>query len=103
MVNTTQRNGGLSPSRVSGAASRAVVRLLADHGIPANELVVTGAECRGDGDAASWVVSVLRGRHKASHAFSMELVDKVLARGPCKEWYTEVSRLLEAAGLAFPA
>jgi hypothetical protein len=33
----------------------------------------------------------------------MELVGKVLARGPCKEWYTEVTRLLEAAGLAFPA
>ena len=48
------------------------------------------------------VVTVLRGRQRSSHEFSLELVDKVLARGPCKEWYVEVGRLLEAAGLAFP-
>ena len=79
------------------------MRLLSDRGVPANELVVTGAERRGDGERASWVVTVLRGRQRASHSFPMELVDKVLARGPCKEWYAEVGRLLEAAGMAFPA
>jgi hypothetical protein len=101
--NTSQRNGGPSPARVTGATSRAVVRLLSDRGVPANELVVTNAERRGDGESASWVVTVLRGRDRSSHSFSMELVDKVLARGPCQEWYLEVDQLLEAAGLAFPA
>jgi hypothetical protein len=102
MVNSSQRNGGPAPYRVTGATSRAVVRLLADRGVPANELVVTSAERRGSGERASWVVTVLRGRQQSSHSFSMELVDKVLARGPCKEWYVEVEHLLEAAGLAFP-
>ncbi len=102
-INTSQRNGGPSPARVTGATSRAVVRLLSDRGVPANELVVTSAERRGDGERESWVVTVLRGRHRASHSFSLELVDKVLARGPCKEWYLEVGQLLEAAGMAFPA
>lgn len=101
-VETSQRNGGSAPYRVTGATSRAVMRLLADRGVPANELVVTSAERRGSGERASWVVTVLRGRERASHEFPMELVDKVLARGPCKEWYVEVGRLLEAAGLAFP-
>jgi hypothetical protein len=49
------------------------------------------------------VVTVLRGREAASHEFSLELVDKVLARGPCDEWYIEVGRMLEAAGMTFPA
>jgi hypothetical protein len=102
MVETSQPNGVVSPARVTAAASQAVVRLLSDRGVPANELVVTRAERRGNGDAATWVVTVLRGREQASHAFPMELVDRVLARGPCDEWYAEVSRLLEAAGLAFP-
>lgn len=101
-VNTSQRNGGPSPARVTGAASRAVVQMLSDRGVPANELVVTCAERRGEGEGASWVVTVLRGRARASHSFPMELVDKVLARGPCKEWYVEVGQLLEAAGMAFP-
>jgi hypothetical protein len=78
------------------------MRLLSDRGVPANELVVTCAERRGSGERASWVVTVLRGREQSSHEFSMELVDKVLARGPCKEWYVEVGQLLETAGLAFP-
>ncbi len=95
-------DGGTPPYRVAGMASRAVVRLLSDRGVPANELVVTGAVRRGDGEAASWVVTVLRGRERSSYAFALELVDKVLARGPCEEWYVEVGRLLEAAGLAFP-
>jgi hypothetical protein len=103
MVDTSQRNGGPAPTRVTGATSRAVVRLLSDRGVPANELVVTHAERRGAGERASWVVTVLRGREQASHEFPLELVDKVLACGPCKEWYGEVSRLLEAAGMAFPA
>jgi hypothetical protein len=78
------------------------MRLLSDRGVPANELVVTGAERRGEGEGAAWVVTVLRGRARTSHAFAQELVDKVLAMGPCQEWYAEVRRLLEAAGLAFP-
>ncbi len=45
---------------------------------------------------------MLRGRKRASYAFPIELVDKVLARGPCEEWYVEVGRMLESAGLAFP-
>lgn len=102
MAEVSQRNGGPAPYRVTGATSRAVVRLLSDRGVPANELVVVSAERRGQGERASWVVTVLRGRQQSSHAFSMELVDKVLARGPCKEWYVEVGHLLEAAGLAFP-
>ncbi len=102
-MNASQRNGGHSAARVSGAASRAVIRLLSDRGVPANEVVVTSAERRGAAERGSWVVTVLRGREKVSHTFSMELVDKVLARGPCKEWYVEVGRLLEAAGMAFPA
>ena len=101
-VETSDRNGGPTPYRVTGATSRAVMRLLADRGVPANELVVTGAERRGSGERSCWVVTVLRGRQRSSHEFSLELVDKVLARGPCKEWYVEVGRLLEAAGLAFP-
>ncbi|UCF18248.1 MAG: hypothetical protein JSU87_09805 [Gemmatimonadota bacterium] len=92
-----------APTRVSGVASRAVVRLLSERGVPANELVVTRAERHDAGERASWVVTVLRGRAKASHEFPPELVDRVLARGPCQEWYTEVSRLLQAAGVAFPA
>lgn len=92
-----------APTRVSGVASRAVVRLLSERGVPANELVVTGAERRQAGEGASWVVTVLRGRERASHEFPPELVDRVLARGPCQEWYSEVSRLLQAAGVAFPA
>lgn len=79
------------------------MRLLSDRGVPANEVVVTSAERRGEGEHAAWVVTVLRGRERATHSFSMELVDKVLARGPCKEWYVEVGRLLEAAGMTFPA
>jgi hypothetical protein len=46
---------------------------------------------------------VLRGRNPASYEFPQELVDRVLARGPCDEWYAEVSRMLEAAGMSFPA
>ncbi len=70
--------------------------------MPANEIVVVGAERRGSGEGASWVVTVLRGRDRVSHDFSLELVDKVLAHGPCQEWYREVGQLLEAAGVAFP-
>ena len=103
MVDSSQRNGGPSAARVTGAASRAVVDLLSNRGVPANEVVVTRAECNGDGDGSSWHVTVLRGRERATHTFSTELVDKVLARGPCKEWYAEVGRLLEAAGMTFPA
>lgn len=102
MGEATKPNGGPAPSRVSGAASLAVVRVLSDHGVPANELVVTGAERHGSGPGATWVVTVLRGRKRASYAFPIELVDKVLARGPCEEWYSEVGRMLETAGLAFP-
>lgn len=96
------RNGVPSPGQVTGAASQAVVRILSDRGVPANELVVTQAERKGSGEGASWVITVLRGRERASHEFPLELVDKVLARGPCQEWYVEVSRLLESAGVAFP-
>lgn len=102
-ANTGQHNGGPAPGRVTGITSRAVVRLLSERGVPANEIVVVGAERRGTEDHASWLVTVLRGRERASHEFSLELVDKVLARGPCQEWYAEVGRLLEAAGVAFPA
>lgn len=76
--------------------------MLSNRGVPANELVVTNAERQGNGEGESWVVTVLRGRETASHEFSTDLVDKVLARGPCDEWYVEVSRMLEAAGMAFP-
>ncbi len=102
MVDTMQPNGGPSPTRVAGAASRAIIRLLSDRGVPANELVVTGAVRQGNGEGASWIVTVLRGREHASYTFPLELVDKVLARGPCEEWYSEVGRMLEAAGVAFP-
>lgn len=101
-VDTTERNGGPSPARVTGAASRAVMQILSDRGVPANELVVTEAERRGATEGAAWVITVLRGRERSSHEFAPELVDKVLARGPCQEWYAEVSRLLENAGVAFP-
>jgi hypothetical protein len=103
MTETSQPNGALSPARVTGVTSQAVVHLLSDRGVPANELVVTRAERRGNAEAASWVVTVLRGRQQATHAFPMELVDQVVARGPCEEWYAEVGRLLAAAGMAFPA
>jgi hypothetical protein len=103
MIEAAYRDPEPVPTRVSGVTSRAVVRLLADRGVPANELVVTGAQRQEAGDHASWVVTVLRGRDQVSHAFAPELVDKVLAKGPCPEWYTEVGRLLEAAGVAFPA
>jgi len=102
MVDTSHPNGGPSPVRVSGAASRAIVRLLSDRGVPANELVVTSAERQSNGEGAAWVVTVLRGREQASFTFSLELVDKVLARGPCDEWYDEVCRMVEATGVAFP-
>ena len=88
--------------RVSGAASRGIMSLLSDRGVPANEVVVTRAEQRGMGERAEWVVSVLRGRERASHGISPELVDKVLARGPCDEWYSELRKLLEKVGVAFP-
>lgn len=83
--------------------SQAVVQLLSKRGVPANELVVTGAERQGNGEGDNWVVTVLRGREPAHHAFPQELVDRVLARGPCDEWYAEVSRMLDAAGMSFPA
>ena len=110
MTETSQRNGipsqhqngGPSPLRVTGATSLAVVHLLSDQGVPANEVVVTRAERHGSGNAACWSVSVLRGREIASHSFRMELVEKVLARGPDKEWYSEVGQLLEAVGMGFP-
>ncbi len=102
-ANTMERNGTPSPARVTGAASQAVVRILSDRGVPANELVVTEAERSGSGEGAFWVITVLRGRERASHEFPLELVDKVLARGPCHEWYAEVTRLLESAGVAFPS
>lgn len=95
-------NGGISSARVSGMTSRAVVRLLSDRGVPANELVVTRAERQGNGEGG-WVVTVLRGRTEATHEFSDALVGKVLAGGPCNEWYSEVSHLLRAAGVEFPA
>ena len=98
-----ERNGALSPGRVTGAASQAVMRILSDRGVPANELVVTEAERSGGGEGGAWVITVLRGRERASHEFPLELVNKVLARGPCQEWYLEVSRMLENAGVAFPA
>ena len=103
MADTSHPNGGPSSARVTGAASRAIVRLLSDRGVPANELVVTSAERQTNGDGALWVVTVLRGREQRSYEFAPELVDKVLARGPCDEWYSEVFRMLEAAGVAFPA
>jgi hypothetical protein len=103
MIEVSHRNGGPLPTRVSGVTSQAVVQLLSSRGVPANELVVTRAERQGNGEGESWVVTVLRGREAASHEFPLELVDKVLARGPCDEWYTEVGRMLEAAGMSFPA
>ncbi len=110
MTKTSQRNGspsqhhngGPSPLRVTGATSLAVVHLLSDQGVPANEVVVTRAERHGSGNAACWSVSVLRGREIGSHSFRMELVEKVLASGPDKEWYSEVGQLLEAVGMGFP-
>lgn len=103
MIEVSHGNGGHLPTRVSGVTSQAVVQLLSSRGVPANELVVTRAERRGNGEGESWVVTVLRGRKPASHEFPQELVDRVLARGPCDEWYAEVSRMLEAAGMSFPA
>ena len=103
MAETSHPNGGPSSARVTGAASRAIVRLLSDRGLPANELVVTSAERQTNGDGALWVVTVLRGREQRRYEFAPELVDKVLARGPCDEWYSEVFRMLEASGVAFPA
>ena len=103
MEDGSKPNGGSTPTRVTGAASHAVVFLLSNQGVPANEVVVTAAERRGDASNGSWVVTVLRGREQASHSFSGELVEKVLARGPCQEWYVEVGRLLEAAGMTFPS
>ena len=78
------------------------MRILSDRGVPANELVVTEAHRKSGMEGAAWVITVLRGRERSSHEFPLELVDKVLARGPCQEWYLEVSRLLENAGVAFP-
>ena len=103
MVDTSHENGGPSSARVTGAASRAIVRLLSDRGLPANELVVTNAQRLNNGEGSFWVVTVLRGREQRSHEFAPELIDKVLARGPCDEWYSEVFHMLEAAGVAFPA
>jgi type IV pilus biogenesis protein CpaD/CtpE len=103
MFETSQNNGSPSANRVTGAATQAVVRLLSDRGVPATEVVVTRAERLSNGESGSWVITVLRGRERKSHAFPEELVDKVLARGPCDEWYTEVGRMLEVAGMAFPA
>lgn len=88
--------------QVSGAASRTILEMLSDHGIPANEVVVTKAERRGAGDNAAWVISVLRGRKRASHRFAPELVDKVLTHGPDRDWRTELRMLLEQVGVAFP-
>ena len=102
MVDTSQNNGGPSATRVTGAATQAVVRLLSDRGVPATEVVVTHAERQGNGEGGAWVITVLRGRERRTHSFPMELVDKVLARGPCEEWYAEVGRMLEVAGMAFP-
>ncbi len=102
-VPSPSHNGGASRNRVTGVASLAVVRLLSDQGVPANEVVVTRAEPQGSGEASSWSVSVLRGREVASRSFPTELVDKVLTGGPNKEWYSEVGRLLEAVGMGFPA
>ena len=102
-MSPAHKNGGLSPSRVSGLTSTAMVQLLADQGVPANEVVVTCAECHGTGDTARWSVTVLRGRDRAIHSFSSELVDVVLTKGPNEEWYSEVGRLLEGVGMAFPA
>jgi hypothetical protein len=100
MADTSHPNGGPPSVRVAGAASRAIVRLLSDRGVPANELVVTSAERQTNGDGTYWVVTVLRGRDQQSYEFAPELIDKVLARGPCDEWYSEVFRMLEAAGVA---
>jgi hypothetical protein len=87
---------------VTGAATQAVVRLLSERGVPATEVVVTRAERESNGDGDVWVITVLRGRERRTHSFPTELVDKVLARGPCEEWYAEVGRMLEVAGMAFP-
>ncbi len=104
-ASSPQENGGgeASPARVTRAASSAVVRLLSNWGVAASEVVVTRAEQRGTGEAACWSVCVLRGRQQGSYDFPIELVDKVLQRGPNKEWYSEVGHLLEAVGMTFPA
>lgn len=91
-----------TPERVSGLISRAILEILSDHGIAANELVVTGAELRGTGDRAAWVISVLRGRESAEYRFAPELIEKVLTRGPSAEWRQELRKLLGNVGLAFP-
>lgn len=95
-------DGGCSATQVAGLTSRAVVRLLSDRGVPANEVVVTRAQRRGVGDGGPWVVTVLRGRKQGSHEFPPELVDGVLDNGPSEEWYDEVGRLLRAVGVGFP-
>lgn len=103
MIDASILNGGPSAARVTGVTSQAIVRLLSDRGVPANELVVTSAERNDDSDGANWTITVLRGRSQATYALPLDLVDKVLARGPDEEWYGEVGRMLEAAGMAFPA
>lgn len=92
-----------SAERVAGFASRSILRMLSDRGIPANEVVVTQAELKGSGERAVWVISVLRGREQASHSFPPELIDKVLTRGPSREWHEELRKLLERVGVALPA
>lgn len=91
-----------SAERVTGAASRSIMGMLSERGVPANEVVVTKAERRGTGEGAVWVISVLRGRERASRRFAPELVEKVLTRGPDAEWNGELRTLLEEVGVAFP-
>lgn len=88
--------------QVSGAASRTILQMLGDRGIPANEVVVTKAERRGTGEGAAWVVSVLRGRERATHRFGPELVEKVLTQGPDRAWRDEIRQMLEQVGVVFP-
>ncbi len=94
-----QQDEECSPARVAGITSRAVIRLLSDRGVPANEVVVTRAQRRGSGERAAWVVTVLRGTKQGSHAFSSELVGRVLGGGPSAEWYDEVGKLLGSVGV----
>ncbi len=67
--------------------------------MPANEVVVTQAQRRGSGERAAWVVTVLRGHKRGSHAFPLDLVERVLEGGPSGEWYDEVRKLLRSAGV----
>ncbi len=73
--------------------------MLSDRGVPANEVVVTRARRRGSGERAAWVVTVLRGTKRGSHAFASELVGRVLEGGPSGEWYDEVRKLLGSVGV----